>query len=309
MSGLVDSLNYSKKFDFVDSDDEDYVEKVVMKKALTSKSNSISVRNQAAHALAKKGKLDGPSAVDRTIQKTRTKMEEQLAELKAQMDHIDSQQNKLGTIDNPDDALKFMESSGLKPEDIQKMVEQSGFGDDKSGEINKTVDKVAEVSDKISSLRVGEEEELDSDDEDEVEAGAPPPTEDKVVEKESKKKALNEFEKAFQNNQAANSFAKKEKAAVAAATSSVKKDYIKAQFSEDYTDATFSIVIELPNVKSMKNVDLQVSSIELKLTAATEGNGDDIKMDYKFKNEIDDESIKAKFSKKNARLTISGLLD
>ena len=105
---------------------QDYVEKVVMKKALGTDTNSTSVRNQAAHALAKKGKLDGPSAVDKTIQKTRTKMEQQLEELKAQMEHIDRQTSKLRTIDNPDDALKFMESSGLKPEDIQRMVEKSG---------------------------------------------------------------------------------------------------------------------------------------------------------------------------------------
>ncbi|GMH72525.1 hypothetical protein TrST_g9853 [Triparma strigata] len=302
MSGLVDSLNYSK-FDFVDSDDEDYVEKVVMKKALGTDTNSTSVRNQAAHALAKKGKLDGPSAVDKTIQKTRTKMEQQLEELKAQMEHIDRQTSKLRTIDNPDDALKFMESSGLKPEDIQRMVEKSGFGDDKSKEINETVDKVAEVSKKISTLnKGGEEDALDSDDEVENEGEGS----GKVI-SESKKKTLTDFEKAFKNNQAANSFSSKG-SSDPSPVASAKKPTTRCQHTVEYTDATFTVIIMLPSVTSMSSCTLEINSTCLKLKAVRQSESDDLILDLKFKNEVDEDNVKAKFSKKNNTLKVSGFL-
>ena len=78
MAGIADSLNYGR-FEFVDSDDEDYVEKSILKTALDPNSTSIATRNAAAHALAKKGELPAriggaPSQIDKTLSATRLKM-------------------------------------------------------------------------------------------------------------------------------------------------------------------------------------------------------------------------------------------
>ena len=51
-------------------------------------------------------------------------MEIQLEELKAQMNALDKQTKTLESIDNPEDALKFIENSGMKPEDIERMVRE-----------------------------------------------------------------------------------------------------------------------------------------------------------------------------------------
>ena len=50
----------------------DYVEKIVMSKAMTQSTDYMDVRNQAARALHKKGK-HVPSQIDRTIRSTKVR--------------------------------------------------------------------------------------------------------------------------------------------------------------------------------------------------------------------------------------------
>mmetsp|Transcript_11108 Transcript_11108/g.22528 ORF Transcript_11108/g.22528 Transcript_11108/m.22528 type:complete len:324 (-) Transcript_11108:37-1008(-) len=322
MAKLVDSLNYKDKFEFIDSDDEDYVEKVVMNQALTKSTDSVDVRNQAARALHKKGK-HVPSQIDKTIRSTKTKMEMQLDELKAQMEALDRQTKALESIDNPEDALKFIENSGMKPEDIERMVKEAGFTEDdaaRSKDVNQTVDKVTEVSSKIKDLATSRKMEEEPDSDDEVDDGAEKQgggdvgkdgaSEEEIIkqeEQEQEKKKISEFEAAFKKNQFNNAIAadKKEDKKV----TTVKKSKKEAAFSAEYSDAMFSLVIELPGVSSMKSVDLQVSSTKLLLEAKADGeSGAGLGLEYTFTSVIDESSLSAKFSKKKKILTVQGLL-
>lgn len=58
----------------------------------------------------------------------------------------------------------------------------------------------------------------------------------------------------------------------------------------------------------MSNVHLEVSPRELKLRGTTLPGEKDLVCSFKFKKVIDDDSIKAKFSKKKGCLSITGLL-
>jgi hypothetical protein len=115
MAGIADSLNYGR-FEFVDSDDEDYVEKSILKTALDPNSTSIATRNAAAHALAKKGELPAriggaPSQIDKTLSATRLKMEAQLTNLTKEMEKLEQQQGQLMNIKSPEEAMDFIEVS------------------------------------------------------------------------------------------------------------------------------------------------------------------------------------------------------
>ena len=116
MAGIADSLNYSK-FDFVDSDDEDYVEKSILKTALDPHSSATATRNAAAHALAKKGQLPtgiggAPSKIDKTLSATRLKMEAQLKNLTKEMEKLEQQQGMLLDVKSPEEAMDFIEVRG-----------------------------------------------------------------------------------------------------------------------------------------------------------------------------------------------------
>ena len=76
MAALKDSLNYSK-FDIIDSDDEDYVEKKIMQDALGS-GDMASARNIAARAMNKKGETVSASSVSKTLEQTRMRMQQQV---------------------------------------------------------------------------------------------------------------------------------------------------------------------------------------------------------------------------------------
>jgi len=107
MAALQDSLNYDR-FDIVDSDDEDYVEKIVQRTALDPSSSSVATRNAAAHALAKQGKLgqgvtDTATSIDNTLSETRKRMEAQLASLNDEMAKLANQQASLSSVQSPEE--------------------------------------------------------------------------------------------------------------------------------------------------------------------------------------------------------------
>ena len=179
---------------------------------------------------------------------------------------------------------------------LSNQVKESGFTEEdevRSEEVSRTVDKVTKVSSKIKELATSKNEEPDSDDEDDGEEergggqGRDEGEEGEVGEQEMEKKKISEFEAAFKKNQFNNAIAtnkeKEEKKVTAKKMSKV------AAFSADYSDALFSVVIELPGVASMKRVDLQVSATKLLLAAKVEeGDGTDIALDYTFTSAIDE---------------------
>ena len=244
-----------------------------MNNAMTKDADYVKVRNEAARALHKKGTSVRPSTIDKTIRSTKTKMKLQLDELRAQMEALDRQKKTLETIDNPEDALKFMKNSGLKPDDIERLLKEAGMTEeDKSriDDVNETVEMVTEVSSNIKELsKKKEDDTLDSDDEDETDE--PAKVEKGDIEREKslkeaakeKKKCMSDFEEAFKNNHFNNAISNK-KAEVKKRPESGKTTRT-AVFSSEYNDALFTLAIELPGVKSMKSVDLQVSQTKVRL--------------------------------------------
>ena len=343
MSVFKDSLDYASKFEFIDSDDEDFVEKTIMKNALSSDTNSSSVRNAAAHAAAKKGLPLTHTAMDATLNKTKSAMQTQLDELKSQMDKLDEQSSKLQTIDNPDDAFKFMKESGMTEEDMEKLVKAAGMNLDSDeakavvGDVlNSTVplpangdavgaavDQVEEVASKIRELNGGGGDDApDSDDEDEPSSSTPsPPTPEEPVAEEvaaaaaaasaatteldpEKKKKLENFSKAIgQQKEQREKYEQKKKPESAFAGVGDKDSANVPSFTVDYTDSSFSLEIALPLAASMKTIDLHVSETKLALVSE---EGYVLKLDWK--QHIDDSTLKAKFSKKTKMLSLSGLL-
>jgi len=194
MAKLFDSLNYASKFDFIDSDDEDYVEKTIMKNALSKDSNPTSVRNAAAHTMAQKGKPLHVGEMDKTLNRTKTAMQVQLDELKDQMSKLDQQHEQLQGVSGPEEALEFMKNSGMSEADMGKLMELAGKNLSteeqketvkavlnrtvpETPDVNEAVNEVEDVAKKISKLQ----EAVDSDDDDEGEeatrnAANPAPT-------------------------------------------------------------------------------------------------------------------------------------
>jgi len=141
MAKLQDSLNYSK-FDFIDSDDEDYVDQTILKTSMDPKATSASIRNAAAHAMYKKEGTVDSSKIKENMSTARTGMEKQLEELNEQMKAFDSQKEKLESITSPEEAAKFFEESGMTEEQIMNMMQQAAQPPEGSEDVDKAVGSV-----------------------------------------------------------------------------------------------------------------------------------------------------------------------
>ncbi|GMI56605.1 hypothetical protein TeGR_g12453 [Tetraparma gracilis] len=317
MAALKDSLNYSK-FEFVDSDDEDYVEKKIMQNALNPDSNPTSVRNAAAHSMAKKGQ--NVHQIDATLSKTKSAMQSQIDELNEQMKKLEDQQNKLSSIDNPDDAFKFMQESGMTEEDMEKLVKAAGMNLDEKGAqdvvgdvVNNTIGGGGSASKEAVDAVVGSVEDVaaqigelassdpvDSDDEEEntppssTASSDPPPA--SALDPDTKKK-MDNFSRAISQQ-------KEQREMYEKAEEAQEEQAMVPSHTLDYTDSAFSLEVKMPLASSMKTIDLQVSRTQLKL-----GSEEGYTLELDWRHPIDDESIKAKFSKKTKTLTLSGLLE
>jgi hypothetical protein len=151
MAKLVDNLNYSK-FDFIDSDDEDFVDQMILKQSLSDKTSKRDLRNAAAHAMAKEGAKVTDGALNENITQARTKMEEQLSDLQKQMKDFEVQQNKLDNINSADEAMKFFEESGMTEEQVMGMLQKVGQAPEGQDAVENSVSSVNKFSKGMEEL-------------------------------------------------------------------------------------------------------------------------------------------------------------
>ena len=141
MAKLNDSLNYAK-FDFVDSDDEDYVDQKILQTSMDPDATSASIRNAAAHAMMKKDGKVSTDKIGENIASAKLGMEQQLKELNDQMKSFDAQKKKLENITSPEEAAKFFEESGLSQDQIMDMMKKAGEAPEGTEAVEKTVGNV-----------------------------------------------------------------------------------------------------------------------------------------------------------------------
>ena len=246
------------------------------------------------------------------------------------MRHIESQQQSLGNIQSPEEAIEFMEASGVTPEDIENMMKASNqCQDEEDTAIGRQASAVDSVAAKISDL-VTE----DSDDEDEAptadeaacdassskngggskegtgsndKVSGGKKSDDKQRDR-SEKKERDAFAEAFKKNQFNNAIKKPKKPP----PSSIDSSSVTALSTIEYSDTSFKLLVELPGVQKFSDCDLKVSQTSLKLAAnaANNGNGQKkLKLEIlNFEHDVDTDTIAAKFSKKKNQLEVTGLL-
>ena len=287
MAALKDSLNYGK-FDFIDSDDEDYVEQNILKQSLDPKATSASIRNAAAHAMFKKeGKVE-TGKIKENISTARVGMEEQLKELQEQMSAFDTQKEKLESISTPEEAAAFFEQSGLSEKQIMNMMRsaaQPPEGTEKVESTMQSVDNFASEMEKITK-DIGRTTKTNT---------APPPT----TTKKSKKKIVIQDDSDDSSSDDD----------IDTGETPTKVKYVPPPHEKQLVGEGEQFFITMEKIGSIAELSLSINNLCL-IVEEQEGasTGPTKREKYYFKadfeKEVDDEKIKAKWKKKTHQLSV-----
>jgi len=285
MAKLQDSLNYSK-FEFVDSDDEDYVDRKILSHVMNPKATSTSIRNTAAHAMfAQNGQVPNNDKIGENISAARSGMEQQLKELNEQMKAFDKQKKKLEAVNSPEEAMNFFKESGMTEAQLMDMMQKAkGETNEEQDEMVEAVvgnaEKVAAEMEKIKRDIVGGKEKGGGFDE---------------VKKSKKKIVISED--SDDSSEEDDDIDKPE----------VKINIVTPEFEvEDFAGGE-KITVRMPGVEGIEHLTLAINNLCLiveETISAPKSKKEKFYLKADFKKTVDEDKTRAKWRRKNDELSV-----